>query len=866
MSQQITTSTRSKNRKNPAPVGLRVLTQRLRVQSNLVSEGNSKNNKIRKQNKDPMFWWSVSDTNKHLPGKYWSLVADGIEKAAKRVQEPVHPADIAWVRAHGGRFQQHVPPNSKQGRRLAELKSHRNLSPQQLKAKVLSEKHICLEDSPRFSKAPTTIANYEVWMKHLWNFLAMVGDYESMLILLPNAEDRCPSMKVTSICLFVHHRFHLPGTSLKEKSKQIKCVAGGHMVCEGSIQNYRWFDSCFAAIKLVHRNCEHNGDYVAACPSCSKNKSPCRKHQGNQEFMCNKGNPTLAGKCLEIKEWLKKESINRGYTADHRSAFLPGDFVRMHELLCQAEFGLWDFQNYLMILLACHSGSRFDSYSSVQPHSFLAPRCHWVIKDGRVVNFAIRVREKTDKKDHDYRIHFEDTMPKRCLARHLLVFFHCLCISDGPIFLSKESLEKVQREVLDGHLDQVTTQKMQMSYSEFSNWMAWTVRQLDAANLANFGPHSPRGTKYLHDMLGGAHFSQSAETSRHESIKTAQLYFADAASVELLILEHPELMLKHRVPKFRDCLVRGDGTSNQRVSSGINGRTAGVETMQDLSRLFVEEMLMVPMTHPQYRDASFLLRRSYGMHLQPTTSGTNPENVHLQAIQNLPPEHRSCIFASFASYRQVMEKQVDSLSDSKKSPEKRSEPVMAKPSAPCVAKPSPPIALPIAPPPGHPGWEGCPSPMLEVVAGDDDGHPRYVLSGEQQGRVKKAKSKEDKVSLLCQLTTETACLPLAREPAAAGLGILARFKKGHSIMIQGAKSKDLERTRNFYRKCVAPFAKCFHQCHQAEKASFLRTYSGSFNIGNLISDKQCPRCTEVKKRKDDQPAAGTQGGKRTRLS
>jgi len=50
---------------------------------------------------------------------------------------------------------------------------------------------------------PTTRANYEEMLRQLWQFCAIMGDYESMLIMISPMPKHVPAMKVEMIEAFL---------------------------------------------------------------------------------------------------------------------------------------------------------------------------------------------------------------------------------------------------------------------------------------------------------------------------------------------------------------------------------------------------------------------------------------------------------------------------------------------------------------------------------------------------------------------------------------------------------------------------------------------------------------------------------------
>jgi hypothetical protein len=83
-------------------------------------------------------------------------------------------------------------------------------------------KHTHVGESPRFNGAAlkaNTKLNYEKPQLKLWYFLAIIGDYESMLLILVDPLLGTPSINADSLKSFCNHRYFLPSTPLTKGLK-----------------------------------------------------------------------------------------------------------------------------------------------------------------------------------------------------------------------------------------------------------------------------------------------------------------------------------------------------------------------------------------------------------------------------------------------------------------------------------------------------------------------------------------------------------------------------------------------------------------------------------------------------------------------
>ena len=194
------------------PAVARRINTRLREQANQSAMDTGKRNKKNPAaiwKSHPDFLWSLRDNNPKLL-TYLSHVTDGIKKAAKDLNLTLDKEDLSWTESYDGRYKQFIHDKSRDAEMIIKRECHQTLSLAQIGERVENKLHKILGESPRFKKKPATVSNYEGLLKLLWNFLAMIADYESMVILLPRPPPKCPSIKRESVALFVYHRYLPP--------------------------------------------------------------------------------------------------------------------------------------------------------------------------------------------------------------------------------------------------------------------------------------------------------------------------------------------------------------------------------------------------------------------------------------------------------------------------------------------------------------------------------------------------------------------------------------------------------------------------------------------------------------------------------
>ena len=319
-----------------------------RVRANVNPKHERKKRQTKAKGED--FIHSLSTGSKHLKG-FLAKVPEGIEKAAKHWGISLDPNDVAALYNPNctGYYPLYIPENCKYGKEKMKLKSllAKGLSAEEIKQYHREKHNIYIRRSPRFSRniSAATCRNYEQVFRGLWNFLAIVGRYDEMIMLLPHPpkleDNAVPSISPTSIKEFVLHRYSQSLSTLwqngDESNGPVKDINEVGVRCEGTVQNYEWFDTIFvAAVKYVHVSSNKDGSYHASCPACRAlaGDTPCEPHQGNGKtrihYARTKGDPTNSFVISELRKWLELENQRREYKPNRRSPFLPDDFTKFH--------------------------------------------------------------------------------------------------------------------------------------------------------------------------------------------------------------------------------------------------------------------------------------------------------------------------------------------------------------------------------------------------------------------------------------------------------------------------------------------------------------------------------------------------------
>jgi len=271
------------------------------------------NGKMRLVFSDPTYYWSTDVRSKKLVPDYLTSVEAGIKQAAQDLRLSLHPEDVAWLHDHQGRFQMYIPISSGHYKTKVTSVQMKGKLAHEIAEHCLTKNHQVVGSSARFCRG-AGVGNYQASMeaslRNLWNFLAMIGAYQCMLILLPHPPTECCSVSTRSLKAYILHKFLPHNTSLHESWDSgdgvILDIHGRPMMSEGTVQNKDGFDCILAAITHLHD--EHakqlySAGYVLQCMGCfSKFKQggadmlsrfvPCEAHAGGQSKYCCMGNPS----------------------------------------------------------------------------------------------------------------------------------------------------------------------------------------------------------------------------------------------------------------------------------------------------------------------------------------------------------------------------------------------------------------------------------------------------------------------------------------------------------------------------------------------------------------------------------------------
>jgi len=812
-------------------------------------------------NDDDYFWSTDKRGNDRFQEEYCVGLTQRIKDRAILLGLEIHPADVTWLDEHEGYFMQYEHPLSAKGKEKLNHSKYKeepytSYTEAQREDEIIGDirdrLHVLLTESPRFgNRAPSTQYNYENFLSHFWRFLIIVGRIDELFIFFSHPPGgvgghKCPSVSPESIVQYIHHIHQQPRSIVTinghPNGEPLRDTKGRTVRAEGTTQNSKWIDSFVSAVRIIHAGNGITGDYQAQCDGCfaahqQGSHTACAYHTGQRQHYYHSGLPTEAGIVMEAKVWMRAEMERRGYVADSKTPFLPSDIENIQLYMAGNGFRPLVLQFFsLMRLAQTCGGLRFDHAHEMTVENIEDCHLNWDILTHAVDCIALKVKEKTDTQWYIYKLGFNDHAPEQCTLRHLLTHLHCTQIVEGPIFpIHYELTEAIETA---GEFTTTTP----VPYQHFGDFLR-DMHQLmaTAGELADWGPHSCRSTFYLLSVCGGGEIHDIMRNARHVDLATAMKYYKDAKHLKELILRHPNLRARQRVAPFQDALVWASGCTSARVSMMIENRRS-INKIQDVCKLYVERMLNVDPSDPNYRNPQFLLQRSYALNFAQIT----PQDHFVQHCHNLLPANlRDSVLSHFHMY----------CHSSQTIPRHPAAVVAAAPPQTAAVEEPHSIAEETGILSGQPPGQRGPVVALPPLAvGPFNWDPNAAGRREYrylewyrpdpsfpatQARINKEYYSEQmrgnnvtkRVQVLCYMVDEMASLV----PPEVG-AIENRYLQ--------ARSKLDPKCAPFLCKTVTPFVKCFYGCHKSDLARFQET-NPTFKYGTFNKKNSCQTCRAV---------------------
>jgi len=119
--------------------------------------------------------------------------------------------------------------------------------------------------------APRTKETYNFHYRNLWKFLAHIGDFDSMLMLLSPRLKRLPAMKVESLMAYIRYKKMSKSTVLSATQGGVPIVHVLNqlpMHCQDDWKANRPLKQFTSALSRLHVAHYHTTQYLDACGDC----------------------------------------------------------------------------------------------------------------------------------------------------------------------------------------------------------------------------------------------------------------------------------------------------------------------------------------------------------------------------------------------------------------------------------------------------------------------------------------------------------------------------------------------------------------------------------------------------------------------
>jgi len=188
----------------------------------------------------------------------------------------------------------------------------------------------------------------------LWRFCAIIGDYDSMLILL-NGPSKVPAMKLETIEAFVRFKRKTQGTPLVSiDGIPILDVFGAQVLCDGNWKAPNKVTQCVSAISALHTYRDHTDRYIDVCADCqaavAHQPLGCELHNPQGAHLYRQGNPTTHATLKHTMHHLQQAGAD--YQPKGASQLLPCDLRQIWRYLLSSQC-IVKLQTWVMILMSC---------------------------------------------------------------------------------------------------------------------------------------------------------------------------------------------------------------------------------------------------------------------------------------------------------------------------------------------------------------------------------------------------------------------------------------------------------------------------------------------------------------------------------
>lgn len=446
-----------------------------------------------------------------------------------------------------------------------------------------------------------TSKHYEMALRQFWAYAAMMGDYDSMLLLLKKPPAHCPAMDVLTVESFLRFKRLDKGEPMLDIYDEqildvfkIPMTAEGSWISPGNKSTYR------AAIYDLHVANSHTVEYEEACPDCN-NVADDDRHKGCDHHLgfprlYRRGNPTHNIIFTNTVKEMQNLAAAAGYTAKGSSQLLPCDFRLLRSHLLSTHNPV-DLQMWVIAIVATKLGLRHDEFHQIASMHFLPEYFEIPASDERIDALALKVYGKSDSNWVRLKLHADHVYPDLCPVRPLLVYMQLLGLKGGFLFPSEHEIKNPPHDGI---------YKTMICYKTFlSQFKSLCLNVLPERPDMKIGAHVFRKSFYLLGIFGEGNAYDLQASARHKSGECSIVYRKAAQVLYQQHTNNPHP--SNNTSKWKSILIDGsDG--NTSILLALSG--CKILPFDQLADYFVRVQLQVPPSNPLAKDSRFLMTKA----------------------------------------------------------------------------------------------------------------------------------------------------------------------------------------------------------------------------------------------------------------
>ena len=230
---------------------------------------------------------------------------------------------------------------------------------------------------------PKSKDQYASYYNGLRQFCILIGDYHSLLILLPNAPLRSPSIDISTLKLFTKFKWGLTSEILLDESGlPKKDVLNQNIYCVNEWNAPKNLDQYKAAIKCLHEGMAQDDPYKDFCLDCLKLPEEdmhkgCNFHS-NDPHLRRKGDPSSTTKFKNHISEIKLEHSE--YKQEGSGMLIPCEVRDIRARLTSSN-NIVDLQTYVIILISICLFVRSDESLDMSTYHII-PELYSVLSNG----------------------------------------------------------------------------------------------------------------------------------------------------------------------------------------------------------------------------------------------------------------------------------------------------------------------------------------------------------------------------------------------------------------------------------------------------------------------------------------------------